>query len=120
MCGFLNPRGHPLRAERELGVGGVVEHLGDHLAPPAGVRGALDLHQGWDALAIDIEVVEAPTATGVLLITDRRLSTHEQQRALAAGLVSEHFGVLCDQRLQDSSASKGVSLIDTYFSPCLR
>ena len=64
-------------------VGRIVEQLPDDLAPQAGVRGALQLHQHRYSAARDEEMVERPAARAVLTVREGLLAPDQQQVAIA-------------------------------------
>jgi hypothetical protein len=58
---LFEPRSHTIDAEGAPGVGGVVEHLRDHLAADLVVGALLDLYKRRNTPRVEVEVVERQT-----------------------------------------------------------
>jgi hypothetical protein len=67
------------------GIGRVVEHLPDDLASDPRVRRLLDLHDHWDAVSIDKQMVDTPDRPGTLGGWHTHLPPDQQQRPRGPG-----------------------------------
>lgn len=92
---------HPPVAQ---GVGGIVQHLADHLTSDPRVRRPLDLHQCRHTVLIHEQVVQGPPAGPVGLIRNTHLTTNQQppRRIIGVNLpTAKEIRMLLKQYLQD-------------------
>ena len=62
-------------------VGGVVQHLPDHLPSDPGVGAALDLDERRHRVLVEEQVVDGPAAGRVFVVRERSLTTNQQPAA---------------------------------------
>jgi len=81
----------------------VLHHLPDDFTADARVGAPFDLHEGWDTVLVEEEVVDGPAGSAAVVARDRRLAPHEYPapRDLRVDLVArKQVRVLLDVGLE--------------------
>jgi len=71
---FFEPGTQSLQRPVDHRVGGVVEHLTDYFAPDAGIGAAFYLHDGWDRILVEEQMIHS-LSSGASLLGGQRYFT---------------------------------------------